>query len=164
MLVSAQRVVGERADHIAIADRVVAMASDDALELMLQPSELGDLFPHGGKMLGGDAVRLAAGAFRMLAQCQKVPDRLYRKSEVACVADESERFELTLFIAALIALRALRCREQTHLLVIADGRDFYARPPGKIADRIHAPHFSNIETTHFRTENRHTLFLEVPRK
>lgn len=63
MLVSAQRVVGERADHIAIADRVVAMASDDALELMLQPSELGDLFPHGGKMLGGDAVRLAAGAF-----------------------------------------------------------------------------------------------------
>lgn len=126
MLVSAQRVVGERADHIAIADRVVAMASDDALELMLQPSELGDLFPHGGKMLGGDAVRLAAGAFRMLAQCQKVPDRLYRKSEVACVADESERFELTLFIAALIALRALRCREQTHLLVIADGRDFYA--------------------------------------
>lgn len=138
MLFSAQRVVGKRADHMAIADRVIAMAGDDALELMLQPSEPGDFFPHGGKMLGRDAVRLAAGAFRMFAQCQKVPDRLNRKSEVARVADEGEPFELVLFIAPLIALRALRRREQTHLLVIADGRDFYARPTGKVADRVHA--------------------------
>ncbi len=73
MLFSAQRVVGKRADHMAIADRVIAMAGDDALELMLQRSEPGDFFPHGGKMLGRDAVRLAAGAFRMLAQLPEGP-------------------------------------------------------------------------------------------
>lgn len=146
MLVSAQRVVGERPDHIAVADRVIAMTGDDALELMLKLSKLGDLFPDRGKVLGRDPVRFAAGAFRMLAQCQKVPDRLDRKSEIACVADEGESFECALFIAPLIALRALRRGEQTHLLVVANGRDFYARPTGKIADRIHAiPHCSALK-------------------
>ncbi len=137
MIVGAEVVVGERPDNVAVADLVGMAMAGDALQLGFQLAQPGDLAPHGGKLLGGDAIGVVTGALGMLAELYQCADRVDGEAEVAGVADEGEAVALLAGIAPLVALRALGMGEQPHLFVIADGGNLDARFPGKIADRQH---------------------------
>ena len=72
-------------------------------------------------MAGGDRVRLVAGHAGCVRQPQQGPDALDREAEIARMLDEGESLDMGAAIATLIALGALRLRQQADLLVIADG-------------------------------------------
>lgn len=103
MVVGAEVVVGQRPDDVAIADLVGMAMAGDALQLRLQLAQPGDLAPHGGKLLGGDAVGVVAGALGVLAEVDQLADRVNGEAEVAGMADEGEPVALLAGIAPLVA-------------------------------------------------------------
>lgn len=94
MLVLTQPVIRQRADNIAILDRMPVAMGNDAFQLVFQLLQLGDLFADGRQVVGGDAVGIGAGHFAVLAERDQFFDRIEIEAEVAGVAHEGEALKV----------------------------------------------------------------------
>lgn len=109
----------------------------DAFEFALKGPELCNLVPDNLQLTNRDVVGIRAWPFRMLAQLEQFTNGPDRETEVASVLDEGQPFPFARLITPLIAARAARRHQQTHLLIVADGRNFHPGDARQLSDRQH---------------------------
>lgn len=68
MFAVAQRVIRERGDDVAVADRVPGAAGRDPLQFLLEPPQLRDALPDRLELLLRDPVGIRAGLLGMAAR------------------------------------------------------------------------------------------------
>ncbi len=102
-----------------------------------QPLQPRDLLAHRGKLFGGDAVGVAAWLVGMAAQLDERTDVVDTETKVAGMAHEGQPLQLLPAVTALVAVRPFGCRNQTHLLVVADGGHLHPGATRKIANGKH---------------------------
>src|SRR3546814_13158806 len=68
----------------------------------------------------GEGLDLGAGTLAVAPQPQQTSDILDRKAEVTGIGDEPQTMDIGIRIVAIAAVPALRRRDQTDLLIMAD--------------------------------------------
>jgi hypothetical protein len=64
---------------------------------------------------------LGAGTLLVVHQCEKRPHLIDGEAKIAATADESKSPNIRFYITTLPAFKAIRPRQQTHLLLKANG-------------------------------------------
>ncbi len=106
----AEAVVGQHLDHATIFDLPVSALADHALHLCAQCGQTGDLEFDIGEMRPRDPVGLLTRLVRIVAEGQKLTDRLDLEPKLAGVTDEAETTHSVQPIGASIVLGPIRGR------------------------------------------------------
>ncbi len=137
MILGAQIVIGQRAQDVAFTHRMARAVPGHTHQLPLQPLQTRDARTHGYQLLGRNFVGRVACAFWMTRQVEQIANSIDGKAEITRMADEGQTIELVATKTALIALAALRRREQADIFIVADGRNLHASSFCQIANRKH---------------------------
>src|SRR3546814_796600 len=114
------RVAGHTLDNWTVWP-VVAMAAFSQFEQC--PAQRLKRFGLAAQFLGagdGEGLDLGAGTLAVAPQPQQTSDILDRKAEVTGIGDEPQTMDIGIRIVAIAAVPALRRRDQTDLLIMAD--------------------------------------------
>lgn len=131
----ALRVIGQDLDDAAIRYSSAAALLDHPFELALEAEQARHPMLDLLELRPRDCVGGLARVGRMVGKAQQLADRVKREAELAGMPDERQTVGMRRIVAALIALRAIRNRQQSYLLVIPNRLDLASRPLRKVPDR-----------------------------
>ncbi len=135
MLVQAHSMVRQNLDDTAISNRSAATPGYDALELLLEGFQAGDLNLDRRKVASRDLIGLVAGLILVVRKLEQLTDLLYREAEVARMSDKIQAREMSRGVPPLITFCPLRLLQQADSLVIADRGHLRVAGLCKPADR-----------------------------
>lgn len=135
MFRAAVTVICQGLNNPAVADPAMPALIDHPGQFPLERLQTGYPAIDLRQVTSGDAVGPVAGSLRLRCHRKQRPDVLDLKPQFAGMPDEVEPVSLGLAVAALIAFRTRRLRQQTDLFVEADRRHLHAGSLRQLANR-----------------------------
>ena len=112
----AMSMIGERFDDRAVASlHAPRTHGSNSRQLALQRTQPGDLVAHVVEMTHRNRMGLVASDLGRIGQPQQGPNSVDGKAQITGVLDEGQPLDMLAAIAALVAVGALRRRQQADL-------------------------------------------------
>lgn len=119
----------------ALSHPALGAVAEHAFDFALQEFEAADFTFDVGEVGLSDGIDLCTGPLRVVSERNQLADGVDLKAEFAGMADETQPPHVMAAVKPAVRVCPQRGGEQTHGLVVADGRHFDSGFQSQFADR-----------------------------